>query len=426
MNIKTFKVFHSRNYKLYFCGQSVSLIGTWMQYTAVYWLIYAQTHSTFMLGLVAFATQFPSFLFSPLGGVISDRYNRYKLLLTTQIASLIQATLLMLLIVFMQNNIAGIILLSTLLGIINAFDVPARQSMVYEIVQHKEDLPNAIAFNSSMVNVARLIGPALSGIILEKFGASACFLMNALSFLAVITSLLFMRFPIVLQKPPAKKVMGELKEGWKYIKQTPSIGLVILLLACVSFLVLPFSTLLPVYAKTIFKGGASIFGYLNSAIGLGAVAGAFFLALLKKGIDLKKVLFINLFIFGGGLVLFSHMTNLPMALFFAMLTGFGMMSQTTIIMTIVQTNVSATMRGRVISYLMMAFAGMQPLGGLLIGFLSQYIGAPNTLVGEGIAAMLIALIFFPLLRKNILAEEDKIKLIELEDPLIDINKKYGN
>jgi MFS family permease len=421
MNINTFKAFRSRNYRLYFSGQSISLIGTWMQRTAVYWLIYSQTHSTFMLGLAVFATQFPSFLFSPLGGVVSDRYNRYRVLLLTQIASLIQASLLVVLIRFIHYNVWEILSLSVLLGIINAFDVPARHSMVNEMVDKKEDLPNAIALNSSMANLARLIGPAISGIVLEKLGAGTCFLINALSFIAVVVSLLFMRYPEFIPQPHTKKAIGEFKESWKYLKRTPSIGYVILLLAFVSLLVLPFTTLLPVYAKVIFKGNASTFGYLNSAIGFGAVGGAFFLASLKAGVDLKKILFINLLIFGGALILFSHMTFLPVALIFAILAGFGMMSQSTVSNTIIQTSVSAEMRGRVISFFAMAVFGMQPLGGILIGTVSQYIGAPNTIIAEGIAAILIAVIFLPFLRTDILKEKDKIKLMGLENPTVVIN-----
>jgi len=393
-----------------------------MQRTAVYWLIYVQTHSTSMLGLAVFAAQFPSFLFSPLGGIVSDRYNRYRVLLFTQICSLVQATLLMALIMFTQYRVWEIFSLSIVLGIINAFDVPARQSMVNEMIDHKEDLPNAIALNSSMVNLARLIGPAVSGIVLENLGAGICFLINALSFVAVIVSLLFMRFPEYIPQPHPKKLMREFKEGWKYLKRTPSIGFIILLLACVSLLVLPFITLLPVYAKIIFSGNAATYGYLNSFIGLGAVGGAFFLASLRSGVDLKRILFINLLIFGAGLILFSHTTNFPIALFFAMLSGFGMMSQTTISNTIIQTNVSAEMRGRVISYFAMAFFGMQPLGGLLIGTVSQYIGAPDTILAEGIAAVVIAILFLPFLRKDILKEKDKIQLIELEDPAVHINQ----
>ncbi len=422
MNINIFNAFHSHNYRLYFFGQSISLIGTWMQRTAVYWLIYVQTHSAFMLGLAVFAAQFPSFLFSPLGGIIADRYNRYRVLIITQIASLVQAVLLVALVMFSHYNVWQIFALSILLGTINAFDVPARQVMVHEIIDRKEDLPNAIALNSSMVNLARMIGPAVSGIVLEKLGAGTCFLINAISFVAVIVSLLLMKFPEYIPQIHTKKVLSEFKEGWKYLKQTPSIGFVVLMLACTSLLVLPFSTLLPVYAKVIFKGSASTFGYLNSFIGLGAVGGAFFLASLKTGVDLKKILFINLLIFGGGLILFSHMTNLPIALIFALISGFGMMSQITISNTIIQTSASAEMRGRAISYFAMAFFGMQPLGGLLIGALSHYVGAPNTILAEGIAALLIAFIFLPFLRKDILKEKDKIKIIELEDPSVNANQ----
>lgn len=416
MNLGTFRAFRSRNYRLYFSGQSVSLIGTWMQRTAVYWVIYAKTHSAFMLGVAVFSTQFPSFLLSPLGGVVSDKYNRYKVLLITQVLSLIQAALLTSLVVFTQYAVWEILVLSILLGIINAFDVPARQSLVYDMVDKKEDLSNAIAFNSSMVNLARLIGPAFSGIVLEKLGAGTCFFINALSFLAVITSLLFMRLPKYIPQLHPKNAIKEFKEGWKYLRQTPSIGLIILMLACVSLLVLPFITLLPVFAKTIFKGNATTYGYLNSAIGVGAVGGAFFLASLKKGASFKKILLVNLLVFGAGLILFSHMANLPVALLFAAIAGFGMMSQTTVSNTIIQTSVSLEMRGRVIGFFAMAFFGMQPLGSLLIGTISQYISAPNTILAEGIAAILIAFIFLPLLRKDTLKNKEKAELVAPEDP----------
>lgn len=400
-SLNTFRAFQSRNYRLYFSGQSISLIGTWMQRTAVYWVIFSHTHSTFMLGLTAFAAQFPSFALSLWGGVISDRYNRYNVLLITQIASLIQAVLLTILIIVNPSAVWAILGISVALGIINAFDVPARQSLVYEMIEKKEDLPNALALNSSMVNLARLIGPALAGIVLEKFGESFCFGLNAFSFVAVITSLLMMKLPAYVPNENRKKISRDLKEGFTYLKHTPSIATVILMLACMSLLVLPFTTLLPVYAKVIFAGNASTFGFLNSFIGLGAVAGAVYLASQKSGADLKRILITNTIIFGGGLIIFSHMTNLPLALIFAALAGFGMMSQTTISNTIIQTNVIPEMRGRVLSYFVMAFFGMQPLGALLIGGLSQYIGTPNTILAEGIAALLILAVFIPRLKKNI-------------------------
>ncbi len=410
MNISTFRAFKSPNYRLFFFGQSFSLIGTWMQRTAVYWLIYIQTHSSFVLGVTAFATQFPSFLFSLFGGIVSDRYNRFRVLLFTQIASMIQASLLALLVLWKHASVWEILVFGVALGIINAFDVPARQSLIHDMVNAKDDLANAIALNSSMVNLARLTGPAIAGIVLERFGAGICFLANAASFVAVLVSLLLMKLPKHVKYVPTKKAVGDFREGLDYLKQTPSIGFIILLLACISFLVLPFTTLLPVYAKEIFKGNASTFGYLNSFIGLGAIGGTFFLASLKPGTDLKRILFINTCIFGAGLILFSHTTNLPLALLFALITGFGMMSQTTISNTIIQTTVAPGMRGRVISYFAMAFFGMLPLGGLLIGFVSQSIGAPNTILAEGIAAILITCLFYLFLSKYRLNRNKRVRV----------------
>ena len=398
--MEALRAFRSRNYRLYFTGQSISLIGTWMQRTAVYWVIYIQTHSSFMLGVAVFATQFPSFLFSLIGGVVSDRYNRFQVLITTQVASMVQATLLTLLVLFAKYQVWEILTLSVLLGVINAFDVPARQALVYDMVDNKDDLSNAIALNSSMVNLARLVGPAFAGIVLEKLGAGICFLINAASFAAVLLSLLLMKLPKYIPSNRKARGLNELKEGFNYLKRTPSIGYIILLLACISLLALPFNTLLPVYAKVIFKGSASTFGYINSCFGLGAICGTLFLASLKKEANLRKILFINTIIFGGGLILFSHTAYFPLAMVFAVITGFGMMSQTTISNTIIQTSVATDMRGRVISYFALAFFGMQPIGGLLVGTVSHYIGAPDTILAQGIAAIVIIFLFYFLLIKK--------------------------
>lgn len=415
MDISTFNAFKSRNYRLYFTGQSVSLIGTWMQKTAVSWVIYEKTHSNFMLGLTLFASLFPSFVFSFLGGVAADRYNRYKLLLLTQVASMVQAVLLTLLIFFKDYSVWEIIALSAMLGIINAFDVPARQSLVYEMVENKADLPNALALNSSMVNLSRLIGPGLAGLALEKFGEDICFGLNAFSFIAVIGSLLMMRLPKFLAAPHPKNVFGELKEGFQYIKKTPSISYVLLMLALISLFVLPFSTLIPVYAKDIFKGTASTFGVIDSVIGMGAFSGAIFLASLKPGRNLRRILAINTLIFGAGLVLFSHSTYYPVALVFAAISGFGMMSQITISNTLIQTTVDPAMRGRVISFYAMAFFGMQPLGGLLIGTLSQWIGTPDTVMIQGLITLLIGFLLFRFLRK---AKARKLQEAAVPDPTV--------
>ncbi|MFB6457436.1 MFS transporter [Chitinophaga sp. Hz27] len=400
MRIQTFSAFRSRNYRLYFSGQSISLIGTWMQKTAVSWVIYAQTHSKFMLGLTLFASMFPSFVFSFLGGVASDRYNRYKLLLVTQFASMFQAVLLTLLIYFRHYQVWQIIALSALLGLINAFDVPARQSLVYEMVEDKSDLPNALALNSSMVNLSRLIGPGIAGIILEKLGDDMCFALNAVSFIAVIGSLLMMRLPAYEAKKRQKKVFTELKEGLAYAKQTTAIAQILVLLGLMSLFVLPYTTLIPVYAKDIFKGSAATFGVIDSAIGLGAFLGALYLASLKPGHNLRKILAINTIIFGVGLIFFSHTTIYPLALIFATLCGFGMMSQITISNTIIQTTVDPSMRGRVISLYAMAFFGMQPLGGLLVGTISQTLGTPDTVMLQGLFTLGLGLYSLQLIRRR--------------------------
>ncbi len=419
MSITTFNAFKNRNYRLFFAGQSISQIGTWMQRTAVSWVVYTMTHSAFMLGLTVFAAQFPSFLFSLLGGIASDRYNRFKVLLLTQVASMIQAVLLAILLFTSNYAVWEILTLSVLLGIINAFDVPARQPMVHEMITNKEDLPNALALNSSMVNLARLVGPALSGIVLVKFGAGICFSLNALSFVAVITSLLLMKLPAYVPNPVKKKVQSELADGFRYLKGTPAISMVMLMLGLTSLLVLPYNTLLPVFAKVIFKGDAATYGYINSFIGLGAVCGSIFLASLKPGTDLKFVLLINTIIFGSCLILFSHISYFPLAMLFAVLTGFGMMSQTTIIMTIIQVNSSKEMRGRVMSYVAMAYFGMLPIGSLLLGVISQQTGAPNAILCQGIIALIIAAIFSKYLRKDNLRKKNLEQLEDSEDTVLE-------
>ncbi len=399
MAISTFRAFRSRNYRLYFAGQSISLIGTWMQKTAVSWVVYALTHSKLMLGLSLFASLFPSFLLSFIGGVVSDRYNRYRVLLLTQVVSMLQALTLSLLVFSRHYSVWQILALSAVLGVINAFDVPARQSLVYEIVGDKKDLPNALALNSSMVNLSRLIGPAIAGLAIEKLGEAACFGLNALSFIAVIISLLLMKLQPYVPNPKAKNIMTDLKEGFQYIRHTPAIRSVLVMLGLVSLLVLPYTTLIPVYARDIFHGTASTFGIIDSAIGLGAFSGAIFLASLKAGTNLRRVLAFNTFVFGAGLILFSHTTYYPLALVFATIGAFGMMSQITISNTLIQTTVDPAMRGRVISYYAMAFFGMQPLGGLIVGTVSQHIGVQNTVLLQGLVTCCIGILHIHFLKK---------------------------
>lgn len=411
--INIFRAFHNRNYRLFFTGQSISQIGTWMQGTGVSWVVYTMTHSAFMLGLTMFALLFPRFLFSLLGGIVADRYNRYKILLITQIASMLQAVGLAILTLANHYTVWELLGLSAILGVINAFDSPARQPLVHEMINDPADLPNALALNSSLVNFARIVGPSLAGIVLQKFGAGICFLINAISFIAVIGSLLLMKLP-VHDNPSRKKkkIIYELTEGFTYLKHTSEISMVLLMVSLVSLLVLPYETILPVFAKVIFKGDSSTFGYIRSFIGLGAIGGAFFLAFLKPGVDLKRPLLVNTIILGIGLMMFSRVSYFPVAMIFAAIFGFGAMSQTTICLTIIQIHTDPDMRGRVMSYLLMAMTGMLPLGSLLTGAISQKIGAPDTLFCQGILALIIVAVFANFLRSNklnktILKKSDK-------------------
>jgi MFS family permease len=415
--INTFRAFRNRNYALFFSGQSVSLIGTWMQRTGVSWLVYTITHSPFMLGLTVFASQFPSFLFSLWGGILSDRHDRYKILLFTQTASMIQAVLLAILTLTGHYAVWQILTLSCLLGIINAFDVPARQPLVHVLVNDKADLPNALALNYSMVNLARMAGPALSGIVLGKFGAGACFILNAISFLAVIISLLLMKLPAHEPSPVKKKIGSELAEGFRYLKNTPSISIILFMLSAVSLLVLPYDTLLPVFAKVIFKGDATTFGYIFSFIGLGAVAGAFLLASLTPGTNQKTLLLVSSMVLGIALILFSHTRYFPLAMVFAILSGFGAMCQNAICLTIVQVETDPKMRGRVMSYIALAYFGMLPLGCLVIGIVSQKLGAPDTILCQGIIALALTAAFSSILKKQEPVPEKTLRPEEAEPVL---------
>jgi predicted MFS family arabinose efflux permease len=399
-DVSTFRAFKSTNYTLYFIGRSVSQFGTWMQRTAVAWIVYSTTHSAFMLGLTLFAEQFPSFLFSAFGGVAADRYDKYKIVNITQIISLVQACLLAALVMANHYAIWQIIVLSVILGIVNAYDVPARQSMINEVVVDKSDLPSALSLSAAMANVAKLLGPAASGIILEKFGASTCFLLNAASFGAVILTIAFMKKPRTIHQKTKKNALKELAEGFIYLKQEASIGWVIVMLCVMGLLVLPYDTLIPVFAKTIFKGNAATFGYITSFIGAGAVAGTILLASLKQNTSLRKILLISTVILGIGMILFSHIANFSLALPIAVIIGLGAGTQFTTCNIIVQSEAAPEMRGRAVSIVLTAIFGMMPLGDLLVGAVSQKIGAPTTLLCQGIIAIVVAGIFFNILKKK--------------------------
>ena len=391
--MSVFRAFRSRNYLLYFIGRAVSQFGTWMQRTAVIWVVYSITHSAFMIGVTIFAEQFPSFLFSFAGGVAADRYDRYQIIRITQITSMIQAVLLALLVYTGHTVVWEILVLSVILGIINAFDVPARQSLVHAVVADPSDLSNAVSLTTATASLAQLLGPALAGIVLSAWGAPVCFLINAASFGGVIVSLILMKLPASQPKKSGKTMLGEFSEGLVYVRKTPAIGQIILMVAIASLLVIPYSTVLPVFAKEIFKGGASTFGYITSFVGVGAVLGTILLASRKPDTHLKRLLFVSTILMGVGLIGFALIKNFPVAMAFAILTGFGGMTQFTACNIIVQTESEPHMRGRAIGIMLMAIFGMLPLGSLLVGWVSQRAGAPATVLGEGIISILVALIF---------------------------------
>jgi MFS family permease len=400
MNFEAFRAFRSRNFRYFFAGQSLSLLGTWMQKTAVSWVIYSQTQSKLMLGVSVFATLFPSALLSLLGGVVSDRYNRYRVLLLTQILSMAQAAALALAVFWRPGAVWVIIALSAVLGLINAFDVPARQSLVYELVDDKKDLPNAVALNSTILNLSKLLGPAIAGLALEQLGAAACFGLNALSFVAVIGSLVMLKLPPYVAKPHTTSVLAELAEGFQYVKNTANIRFIISMLGLTALLVLPFTNLLPVYAKDIFHGTATTFGLLDGAIGLGGLLGALYLASLKPAVSLDKVITVTTFVFGAGLLLFAYTPWYALALLCLVVAAFGMMAQTTISVTLLQTTVAPAMRGRVISLYVLVYTTALPLGSLLVGAASERVGVRPTVLAEGFLALLIGLLYLKDLRKD--------------------------
>lgn len=383
----------SKNFRYFVSGQSVSMLGTWMQKVAVSWIVYQLTHSAFFLGLTMFANLIPSLILSPYAGSYADRHNRYNILLITQILLMIQAGLFTLVIYFKLDSIAIILALSLMQGLINAFDTTARQSLLVNMINNKEDLPNAIAINSSMANLTRILGPALGGILLSTLGETSCFLINFISYSFVIYSLLKMK----LNLPPSKKqevrIWRTLKEGLRYLKQAPDLSSLILLMAGYSLFVIPFSTLLPVFAKDVFNGNAGTFSWFESAAGIGALLGTVYFAGIKPNRNIISIVIYASLIFSLGVLLLSVSFDLILALTFTMVTGMGMMTQTAAINTYLQTHVSDEMRGRVISYFIMGYQGIIPVGSLLIGILSSSFGPKVTVCVAGILGVVSTMVF---------------------------------
>jgi MFS family permease len=389
----TFRSLKYRNYRLFFAGQTISLIGTWIQRIAMPWLVYDLTKSVLLLGVVGFVGQIPIFLISPFAGVLTDRWNRYRIMVVTQVLSMIQAFILTFLVIHGSIEVWQIIVLSGFLGCVNAFDVPARQSFVIQMVEKKEDLANAIALNSSMVNGARLIGPSLAGVLIASTGEGICFLINALSYIFVIASLLFMKVNIQKPKLNPKSVLHEFKEGFVYTFGSLPIRYTILLLALVSLMGMPYTVLMPVFAKEILHGGSHTFGFLMGASGLGALTGAFYLASRKSVKGLDKLIPLAACVFGCGLILFSFSRIFIVAFMLMVIVGMGMMLQMASSNTMLQTVVDDEKRGRVMSFYTMAFMGTAPFGSLMAGSLAKIIGVPYTMLIGGLSCIVGAFIY---------------------------------
>ncbi len=371
------------NYRLWFGGQGLSLIGTWMQRVTVSWVVWTMTHSALLLGLVGFAGQIFTFALSPVAGVLSDRWNRYRIMLVTQTLSLVQAALMAALALAHMLTVWEIFVLSAVLGAINAFDVPARQAFTVEMVERAEDLPNAIALNSTLVNGARMVGPATAGILLKAVGAGVSFLLNAVSFVFVIGALLLMHVTFRPRQRGKQRMGREMAEGLSYVRQNRPIRTVLIILALVSLFAMPYQQLMPIFAAQILRGGPQTLGFLMAAAGVGAIAGSIFLASREDPRHLPLALLVGLFLFGGALVGFALSHTLWLSLAILVLVGFGMMVLITAGNTLLQTVVDDEMRGRVMSLYTMAFFGMGPWGNLLAGALASAVGAPFTIAVAG-------------------------------------------
>jgi MFS family permease len=383
-----------KNYRLFFSGQSISLIGTWMTRIATSWLVYRLTGSALLLGVVGFAGQIPSFILAPVAGVLVDRWNRHRLLVITQVLALFQSLAMALLTMTGLIKMWHVIVLSVCQGFINAFDMPARQAFVVEMVDKRVDLANAIALNSSMVNAARLLGPSIGGVVIAAVGEGWCFMIDAISYIAVIASLLAMKItPRLIRPTNDANILQQLREGWTYATGFAPIRNVLLLLALVSLVGMPYTVLMPLFANEVLHGGPNTLGLLMAASGVGALVGALFLAARKSVLGLGKFIPIMAAAFGAGLVAFSFSRALWLSLMLMVVTGLGFMVQMAVSNTVLQTIVDEDKRGRVMSFYTMAFMGTAPFGSLLAGSVADRLGAPHTLLFGGIGCVVGAMWF---------------------------------
>lgn len=393
-----------RNYRLFFGGQSVSLIGSWITRIATSWLVYRLTGSELLLGVVAFCGQIPLLLLAPFAGVLVDRWNRHRILVLTQVLSAVQSLVLAVLALTGIINVAEIIVLQLLQGVINSFDTPARQAFVVEMVEDRQDLPNAIALNSSMVNASRILGPSIGGVLIVAFGEGWCFLVDAISYVAVILSLLAMSVSREKIKRSSEPIIDELRSGIAYARGFPPIRALLLLVAVVGTMGMPYATLMPVIAKEVLHGGAHTLGILMAASGVGALAGTVYLASRHSVLGLGGVIVLATMSASLGLIAFSQSRVMWLSLAMLPFVGAGLMVQAASANTIVQTVVEEHMRGRIMAFYSVAIMGTQPIGSLLAGAIAERIGAPNTILIGGAVSFAFGIWFMiqrPKLAKHI-------------------------
>ena len=403
-----------RNFRLFFGGQSISLIGTWMTRVATSWLVYRLTKSALLLGTVGFAGQIPTFLFAPFAGVLVDRIDRRKVLLWTQALAMAQSLALAWLTLSHRITISEILALSVMQGIVNAFDMPGRQSFMVKMVGDRSDLSNAIAINSSMVNTARLIGPAIAGLLIAATNEGWCFLVDGVSYIAVIASLAAMRLPFEEPHAAAASMVSQFREGWTYVAGFRPIRTILSLFALLSLMGWPFMVLMPIFAAQVLHGGPHTLGFLMGAVGIGSLTSALAMVARRSVRGLTKMIPIAAVAFGLGLIAFGLSRSFWLSMLMMLLTGFGMMQCLTASNTIIQTLVDEKMRGRVMSYYTMAFVGMAPFGSLLAGMLAHAIGAPRTVIVSGAACILGAAWFWsqlPAVRREMRPVYERLGII---------------
>lgn len=414
-----------RNYRLFFAGQSISLVGTWITRIATSWLVYRLTGSELLLGLVGFCGQLPTLLFAPFAGVLVDRWNRHRILVSTQVLSMLQSVALGVLTLTGTITVTHILVLQILQGVINAFDTPARQAFVVEMIEDRADMPNAIALNSSMVNGSRIIGPTIGGLLIAGVGEGWCFLADAVSYVFVIWSLFLMQLPLRDNIPRVRaNVLDELHTGFRYVARSVPIRTALILLAIVSAMGMPYTVLMPAIVATVLHGGPNTLGLLMTSSGAGALAGALYLASRRTVVGLGRVAMISTLAFGAGLIAFAFARQTWIAALILPAIGCGFMVQMAATNTILQTIVDDRLRGRVMAFYTMSFFGAAPIGSLLAGIASDRIGPSATIAAGGVICVAAGIWFaaqLPLLRK--LVRPRYIELGILPVPLVDSGAK---